>query len=44
MPFRTGVNSNKWFYSLFINKTRGRNDMYDVIDFLDKHGIGTRPI
>lgn len=44
MPFRTGVNSNKWFYSLFINKTEGLFDMHDIINFLDTHRIGTRPI
>lgn len=33
MPFRTGVNSNKWFYSLFINNTEGLFDMHDIINF-----------
>lgn len=44
MPFREGVNSNKWFYSLFINKDEKLYDMHQIIAFLDRHGIGTRPI
>ena len=44
MPFRKGTNSNKWFYSLKINRTRVNASMRDIISALEKEGIQTRAI
>jgi perosamine synthetase len=44
LEFRTGTLSNKWFYSLKIDKERVRAEMRDIVEALEKRGIGTRPI
>lgn len=44
MPFREGVYSNKWFYSLLIDMKKGSYDIREIIRLLDEHGIGTRPV
>ena len=44
MPFREGTNSNKWFYSLNINRDYIKNPMRDIITALEKEGIQTRAI
>ena len=44
MPFREGTCSNKWFYSLKIDRTLITATMRDIISSLDKLGIQTRAI
>ena len=44
MPFRAGVSSNKWFYSLKIDRSRIKASMREIITALDKEGIQTRAI
>ena len=44
MPFREGVCSNKWFYSLLINRDVVKTPMGDLIGLLKKQGIETRAI
>ena len=44
MPFREGTESNKWFYSLKIDRSRITASMRDIILALDKKGIQTRAI
>ena len=44
MPFREGVCSNKWFYSLLINRDVVKTPMGDLIGFLKKQGIETRAV
>ena len=44
MPFRAGTSSNKWFYSLNINRTRVRASMREIITSLERDGIQTRAI
>ena len=44
MPFREGTNSNKWFYSLKIDRTRVTASMREIITTLEKKGIQTRAI
>lgn len=44
MPFRNGTSSNKWFYSLNIDRSRITASMRDIITELDKRGIQTRAI
>lgn len=44
MPFRGNTNSNKWFYSLIINREYVKNDMREIITGLEKKGIQTRAI
>lgn len=44
MPFREGVRSNKWFYSLKINRERIHASMREIITSLDAQGIQTRAI
>lgn len=44
IPFRTGTISNKWFYSLKINRSRICATMRDIISKLEKKGIQTRAI
>lgn len=44
MPFREGTSSNKWFYSLEINRDRVTAEMRDMITALQDKGIQTRAI
>ncbi len=44
MPFREGTESNKWFYSLNIDRDRIKASMRDIIIALCEKGIETRPI
>lgn len=44
IPFRDGVSSNKWFYSLKINRERITADMRKIIKDLQDKGIQTRAI
>lgn len=44
MPFREGTSSNKWFYSLRINRDRITAPIRDIITALEKEGIQTRAI
>ncbi len=44
MPFRNGTDSNKWFYSLIINRDKVHNTMREIITLLEKKGIQTRAI
>lgn len=44
MGFREGTDSNKWFYSLNINRKRIQASMRDIITTLHAKGIETRPI
>lgn len=42
--FRDGTSSNKWFYSLEINRDKIKDSMRDIIRLLDERGIQTRAI
>ena len=44
IPFREGTSSNKWFYSLEINRDRVTAEMRDMITALQDKGIQTRAI
>jgi len=44
MPFREGTSSNKWFYSLSIDRSRITATMREIITALDEKGIQTRAI
>lgn len=44
MPFRADTRSNKWFYSLKLNKSRVKASMREIITTLEKQGIQTRAI
>ena len=44
MPFRNGTSSNKWFYSLEINRARIKAPLRDIIMALETKGIQTRAI
>lgn len=44
MPFRERTSSNKWFYSLKINRTKISATMREIITALEKDGIQTRAI
>lgn len=44
MPFREGVSSNKWFYSLKINREKITASMREIITALDEKGVQTRAI
>ena len=44
MPFREGTDSNKWFYSLKIDRNRITASMRVIITALEKDGIQTRAI
>ena len=44
MPFRDGTNSNKWFYSLKINRKKNSATMREIITRLEEKGIQTRAI
>ena len=44
IPFRQGVDSNKWFYSLKIDRNHIYASMKEIITALEKKGIQTRAI
>lgn len=44
MPFREGVASNKWFYSICIDRSRITATMREIITTLQEKGIETRAI
>lgn len=44
VPFREGISSNKWFYSLKINRERITAEMREIITKLQDRGIQTRAI
>lgn len=44
MKFREGTSSNKWFYSLLIDRSKVKASMREIITELGKVGVGTRPI
>ncbi len=44
MPFREGINSNKWFYSFNINRNHIKASMKEIIVALEEKGIQTRAI
>lgn len=44
MPFRTGTDSNKWFYSINIDRSRISATMREIITALHGKGIETRAI
>lgn len=44
LPFREGSDSNKWFYSLIIDRTKVKVPLRDIITKLEKDGIQTRAI
>lgn len=44
LPFREGISSNKWFYSLRIDRDRITASMREIITALEREGIQTRAI
>lgn len=44
MNFRSGTLSNKWFYSLKIDKNKIRVDLHEIINSMEKRDVGTRAI
>lgn len=44
IPFREGISSNKWFYSLCIDRNAIRTSMRDIVLMLKEKGIETRSI
>lgn len=44
IPFREGTSSNKWFYSLEINRDKVSVTMRELIAALEKRGVQTRAI
>lgn len=44
MPFRDGTLSNKWFYSLLIDRNFIKNSIIEIISRLKEKNIETRPI
>lgn len=42
--FREGTSSNKWFYSLEIDRSKVKATMHDIITELEKRGVQTRAI
>ena len=44
MPFRDGTESNKWFYSLCIDRDHIKASMKEIIIALREKGMETRPI
>ncbi len=44
MPFREGIESNKWFYSIKIDRSKITATMRDIITTLHEKGIETRAI
>lgn len=44
MPFREGTSSNKWFYSLKLDRTRIKASLGEIMTALERMGIQTRAI
>lgn len=44
IPFRDGTSSNKWFYSLEINRDKIKATMREIITALEDKGVQTRAI
>lgn len=44
LPFRSGTDSNHWFYSIVIHKEKVSKELRQIITQLQKEGIQTRPI
>lgn len=44
MPFREGTSSNKWFYSLELNRDKVHASMREIITALEQRGVQTRAI
>ena len=44
MPFREGTESNKWFYSICIDRNKITASLRDIISALEKKNIQTRAI
>ncbi len=44
MPFRDGVFSNKWFYSICINRAFVKTQIVDIIARIKEKNVETRPI
>lgn len=44
LPFRNNIRSNKWFYSLVIDKEKCSLNVKDYIEILGQEGVETRPI
>ncbi len=44
MGFREGIDSNKWFYSLLIDRNKVKTSMRGIIDALQKEGVQTRAV
>ena len=44
LPFRSGIRSNKWFYSFILNKDICKKEIREYIGLLQEKGIQTRPI
>ena len=44
MPFRPGTDSNKWFYSINIDRTSITASMREIITSLHQKGIETRAV
>ena len=44
MPFRDGTDSNKWFYSIEIDREHIKAAMREIITTLEKDKIQTRAI
>lgn len=44
MPFREGTFSNKWFYSIKIDRSRITTTLREIMESLEKEGIQTRAI
>ena len=42
--FREGTSSNKWFYSLEINRDKIKANMREIITALEQRGVQTRAI
>lgn len=42
--FRKGISSNKWFYSLEINRKKVKAEIREIITVLEKRGVQTRAI
>ena len=44
LPFREDIYSNKWFYSLVLDKSKVKKPIREIIEALSEQGIQTRPI
>lgn len=44
LKFRSGIRSNKWFYSFVLKREECKRDIREYIEQLQKKGIQTRPI